>query len=175
MKIAKAILSAAAGLSMLAFTTSAVLADSAHHEANGPTPQQPTQADQPRADQRGLPDMQAAKPGMMAQGMGSGMMGPGMMGPDMMRMMQARGAESGTMGMGFGPCGGVAGAKDLSAEQVKDILQGHIAWNGNKRLKVGKVEKKDDDTYLAEIVTVDNSLVQTIAVDRNSGAMQPVN
>jgi hypothetical protein len=170
MKMVKTIPSVAAALSMLALTTSAVLADPTHHEASETTPQHLTQLDLTQATQGSMPSAQTAKPGMMGQGMGSGMMGP-----DMMRMMQIYGPGSGTMGMGFGPCGGMAGAKDLSAEQVKDILQGHIAWTGNKRVKVGKIEKKDDETYLAEIVTVDNSLVQKIAVDRNSGAMQPVN
>lgn len=105
-----------------------------------------------------------------------------MMDPQMMqRMMQMRGMGMGGQGMGsqgmmgLGPCGMMMGGgdKDLSAEQVKDILEGHIAWMGNERLKVGTVEAKDEDTYLAEIVTVDDSLVHTVAVDRNTGAMRP--
>jgi hypothetical protein len=64
--------------------------------------------------------------------------------------------------------------KDFSAEQVRDILEGQIAWTGNERLKVGSVERKDNESFVAEIVTIDDSLVQRVEVDRSTGAMRPI-
>jgi hypothetical protein len=59
--------------------------------------------------------------------------------------------------------------KNFSADDVSKILAGRLAWNGNKRLKVGKVTEKSENTYVAEIVTIDNSLVEMIEVDRKTG------
>lgn len=61
--------------------------------------------------------------------------------------------------------------RDLSADDVRNIVEAQLVWRGNKRLKVGKVEASDDGTYLAEILTVDDSLVEQIIVDKNTGAM----
>lgn len=107
---------------------------------------------------------------------GQQMMDPKMM--SRMKKMHGRmmGGGSGMMGgpMGMCPMMTADDDKNFSAEQVRDILEGQIAWSGNKRLKVGSVEQKDEDSYLAEIVTVDDSLVQRLEVDRASGAMRPV-
>jgi hypothetical protein len=144
------------------------------------------------ADQPAATDRRRAGPGMMAgeNGMSGpemrkrmqrmhgemrGRMGQGMMGaPGMMSGMM-----SGMMG-GMGPIGMcpmmmARDDKDLSAEQVRAILEGQIAWTGNKRLKVGAVEPRDDESYIADIVTVDDSLVQRVEVDRGTGAMRPAN
>ncbi|MCW9035867.1 MAG: hypothetical protein OQK35_00750 [Alphaproteobacteria bacterium] len=58
---------------------------------------------------------------------------------------------------------------DLSVEDVKNILEGRLAWQGNKNLKVGEVKAKDDDVVLAQIVTKDGSLVQQLEIDRDTG------
>ena len=58
---------------------------------------------------------------------------------------------------------------NLSVEDVKDILEGRLAWQGNKNLKVGEVKAKDDSVVLAQIVTKDGSLVQQLEIDRNTG------
>jgi hypothetical protein len=139
-------------------------------------------ADQPAAAERRRmgPGM---KPGMMDDE--DRKMDPEMM----MRMKRMHGDRMGRMGPGMrggmiggqGMMGGMCammmaqGDKDLSADQVRAILEGQIAWTGNKRLKVGAVEQKDEETYVADIVTVDDSLVQQVQVDRNTGAMRPVN
>ncbi len=109
--------------------------------------------------------------GMMGNMMG-GMMGggqSGMMGNMMGGMMG--GGQSGMMGNMMGsatnPC---AAEKDLSAEDVKKIIEGRLAWDGNKRLKVGEVKKKGDDAYTVDIVTIDDSLVERLEVDRKTGA-----
>lgn len=90
----------------------------------------------------------------------------------------------GMMGHGYGmtgqayghaPCGQAAAqtGEDLEIGDVQTRLERWLAMQGNDRLKLGKIEAVDDDTITAEIVTVDDSLVQKLAVDRHSGQMQP--
>jgi hypothetical protein len=98
------------------------------------------------------------------------MMGPGYygMGPGM-------------MGPGYGTNPGqqpwaaprVSPRMDLSADDVRSYFEGQLAAEGNKRLKVGKVEALDDNTIEAQIVNVDGSLVETYKVDRHTGAIAP--
>lgn len=113
-------------------------------------------------------------PGGQGWGMGSGMMGyGGMMGPGM--MMGGPGSY-GMMGYGAAPChdaDDVAGSIKSDAD-VKDFLGKRLEWMGNKRLKVGTVEKTGDDTWVAEIVTVDGSLVDKIEVNSKTGFMHHV-
>lgn len=92
-------------------------------------------------------------------GMGYGHMGPGM--------------GHGGHGM-MGPGRRGFAALDLKVEDVKTWFTRRLAIRGNKRLKLGKVTKKDDNTILAEIVTVDGSLVERFAVDRRTGFMRSV-
>ena len=136
-------------------------------------------------------------PCMMQGGMGAGMMGPGMMqggmGPDMMMgsgmgpgMMQGGMGPGMMMGSGMGPgmmqggMGSGAGAlfgsrvtpmMNLSVEDVRSYLAVQLERLNNKRLKVGDVAAADG-TITADIVTVDNSLVQRLKVDRRSGAIE---
>jgi len=122
-------------------------------------------------------------PGIMGPGMGHGhgmghgygMMGHGRgmghghgMGHDrgMGHGMMGRGGKS---GCGPGAMGGSPVDKELSVEDVTKILEGRLAWRGNDRLKVGKVEEKDENTIIAEIVTVDDSLVKRVEFDRKTG------
>ncbi len=113
------------------------------------------------------------RPGQMQQHQ----RGPGMMGPQMMHQMM-RGMMSGMMGrqgMRMGPgmmMGRRVTDRKLDASEVERILSGMLAWHGNKRLKVGKVADKDDDTVIAEIQTVDGSLVAKLVVNRKTGAMR---
>ncbi len=79
------------------------------------------------------------------------MMGPGMMGQDMMQPLR----------------------QDLSADDVKHMMEHRLTWQGNPNLKLGKVEEKDADTIVAEIVTGDGSVVQRFQVNRHTGWMQP--
>jgi hypothetical protein len=109
--------------------------------------------------------------GMMGQGMGGqGMMGPGMMGPGAGRQ--------GMMGPGFGSGPGVGGPvmanKDLSADDVRHFLEHRLEMHDNKRLKVGEVKPTDDDKIVADITTVDGSLVQRLEVNRHTGQMQQI-
>jgi hypothetical protein len=108
--------------------------------------------------------------GMMGSGMGGqGMMGSGMGGQGMM------GSGMGGQGM-MGPSFGnqVVPRKDLAADDVRHFLEHRLEMLGNKRLKVGEVKEADEDEIVADITTVDGSLVQRLKVDRHTGQMQHV-
>jgi hypothetical protein len=127
---------------------------SAHH---GATDQQ---TDQQMGQQTGQ-QMMGGCPmmgGMMGQGKG-GMMQGGM-GPGMMQ---------GGMGGMFGSR--VTPMMNLSAEDVRGYLGAQLDRLGNTRLKVGDI-KAEDGSITADIVTVDNSLVQRLKVDRHTGAIE---
>lgn len=83
------------------------------------------------------------------------------------------------MGMMGGPMGGMLGRganidKQLTPDDAKAVITGFLAMHGNKRLKAGNVQEKDAGTILAEVVTVDNSLVQRFEIDRKTGRFTPV-
>jgi hypothetical protein len=116
--------------------------------------------------------MQNADQGMMRGGMmGRGMMesmGGEMNCPMMRGMMQGRMADAGMSSL-FGSR--VVPKMSLSVDDVLGYLTTQIDRLGNKRLKVGKVDA-DSAAITAEIVTVDNSLVQRMKVDRSSGKIE---
>lgn len=112
---------------------------------------------------------------MMGQGMmGRGRDGQGMMGHPMMDRgtmgpgMRADGARPG-MGAVFGTR--VRPVMSISADDVRAYLDLRLKRLANKRLKLGDIKPADDDTITADIVTVDNSLVQRLKVDRHTGAI----
>ena len=117
---------------------------------------------------QGGTDHQPADRGMSQDGMGqnmmcpmmrSGMMGSGMMGSSMMR---------GGMGALFGSR--VAPVMNRSIDDVRGYLASQLEGLNNKRLKVADI-KGGDGTITADIVTVDNSLVQRLRVDRHTGTI----
>ena len=120
---------------------------SAHHDQTG------QQTEQPPAMTGGM------GPGMMQGGMGPGMMQGGM-GPGMMQ---------GGMGALFGSR--VTPTMNLSVEDVRGYLAVQLDRLNNKRLKVGDI-KSEDGAITADIVTIDNSLVQRLKVDRHTGAIE---
>jgi hypothetical protein len=65
-------------------------------------------------------------------------------------------------------------ADGITVERTRAMLQGALAWHGNPRLKLGRVEEQNEDTIVAEILTVDDSLVQRLAIDRSTGAMRRI-
>ena len=120
-------------------------------------------------------------PGMM-QGGSSGMMGPGMMqggmGQNMMCPMMSGMMQGGMMGSGMmqGGMGTLFGSRvtpimNLSVEDVRSYLALQLERLNNKRLKIGNITA-DGGTISAEVVTVDNSLVQRLKVDRRTGTIQ---
>ncbi len=111
---------------------------------------------------------------MMGQGQ-TPMMGQAqtpMMGQGQMPMMGQ--GQMPMMGQGMSPGMMQPLAKDLSASDVQHMIEHRLAWQGNPNLKVGKVEEKDDNTVVAEIVTKEGSLVQRLEVDRHRGSMRPI-
>ena len=123
------------------------------------------QTDQPMIG--GCPMMGQGKQGMMGQSMGPGMMHGGT-GPGMMQGSMGPGVMQGAMGALFGSR--VTPMMNLSAEDVRGYLGAQLDRLDN-RLKVGDI-KADDGTVTADIVTVDNSLVQRLKVDRHTGAIE---
>ena len=102
--------------------------------------------------------------GMMQGGMmGSGMMGSGMMGAG----MKPSGTNSSAMAR---PSPRVTPVMNLSVDDVRGYLASQLERLNNKRLKIGDI-KSDDGTITTNIVTVDNSLVQRLKVDRHTGAI----
>jgi hypothetical protein len=57
----------------------------------------------------------------------------------------------------------------LTAEQAKTLVAARLIMHGNVRLKAGQVTTNDEENYLVDIVTIDNSLVSQVEVDRNKG------
>jgi hypothetical protein len=51
-------------------------------------------------------------------------------------------------------------AERITVERALPMLQGALAWHGNPRLMLGTVQQQNEDTIVAEILTVDDSLVQ---------------
>jgi len=118
----------------------------------------------------GTDQQQPADHGMMQGGVGHDMMCP------MMRsgMMQGGMMGSGMMGSGSG-MNALFGSRvtpvmNLSVDDVRGYLASQLERLNNKRLKVGSINS-GDGTITADIVTVDNSLVQRLKVDRHSGGI----
>lgn len=124
--------------------------------------------------------------GMTGSGMSSqdmphqGMTGPGMMGRDMMMGQGSHRNWGAHRGRGYGHRGGGVGDRvrpvsHLTIEDVRHHFQHRLARRGNKRLKLGAVKMINDDTITADIVTVDESLVRRLSVDRHSGRISREN
>ena len=109
-------------------------------------------------------DADETGPGMMQGHHGRmGQVGPGMMQGGMMQ---------GGMGTAAAPFGTrVTPMMNLSVEDVRSYLDAQLERLNNKRLKVGDV-KANDGTITADIVTVDNSLVQRLKINRRTGAIE---
>jgi hypothetical protein len=145
------------------------------------------QAQPQRDQQRERMRQHQVEPGMRAPGgrmMGSGMMDQDPMAgmEEMMERMQEmmermregrpmspglRRGDRGLLAPDFGLR--VTPIMHLSADDVRRYLELQIERQGFERLKVGTVEEVDDDTISAEIVTVDDSLVTRLEVDRYTG------
>ena len=100
--------------------------------------------------------------GGMRQG-GQSMMGSGMVGSETMR-----GTIRG-MGSLFGSR--VVPTMNLSVDDVRAYLTAQLDRLGSERLKIGNINV-EGGSIAAEIVTVDNSLVQRMKVDRSTGNIE---
>jgi hypothetical protein len=131
----------------------------------------------------------------MMHGCGMGRMG---MMPCMQRGPMTHGCGMGRMGMapcgamgrgmGHGPMHGRMGMKPcmrmgqgsgetpsepLSAEDAGRLIETHLQNRGNPNLKLGDVEKADDH-FIATIVTQDDSLVDKLKIDKETGWFQSI-
>ncbi len=103
---------------------------------------------------------------------GQAQMGPGMMGGGMM----GRGMGHGMMGSGDGPQYGPQyqqPQKQLEEKDARGILEDYLNSMRNPNLKLGKI-KDMGNAFEAEILTKDDSLVDKILVDKNTGWMRSV-
>lgn len=103
-------------------------------------------------------------------GMGSGMMGGGMMGRGTPGM-----TDPGN-GYQYNPQYGPPyreSQKPLEQKEARAILEDYLKSKRNPNLKLGKI-KDDEYAFEAEIVTKDNSLVDRILIDKNTGGMRSV-
>jgi hypothetical protein len=107
-------------------------------------------------------DMNCPMMGGMMQGRQS-MMGPGRVRPEMIR------GGAGSMSLLFGSR--VVPTMNLSVEDVRGYLTAQLDRLGNKRLKIGNINA-EGGSVTAEIVTVNNSLVQRMKVDRSTGDIE---
>jgi hypothetical protein len=80
------------------------------------------------------------------------------------------------MAPGAGPGHGsrVVVSKDLTTDDVRHFLEHRLETKGNKRLKVGEVKEADDDKIIADITTVDDSLVERLEVDQHTGLIRNI-
>ena len=74
--------------------------------------------------------------------------------------------RDGATGMPFGSR--VVPTMNLSVDDVRNYLSSRLDRLHNKRLKLGDV-KPDDSTITVDVVTVDNSLVQRLKINRRTG------
>jgi hypothetical protein len=130
------------------------------------------------------PEMMQMMQRMMG-GMGPDMMGQGqmpmargmMMCPMMQMMMGARSEMEmpGMMGgasMRYGMLDGTP--EEMTPERVRTLLEQRLARQGNPRLKLGEIGTAADGSITAEIVTIDDSLVQKLAFNRYPGLVRQV-
>lgn len=86
---------------------------------------------------------------------------------------QARGPHGGPWEMMDGGPGGRCGERDkpLTETQVKDIVEGMIAWRGSDD-RVGEVKTSEDGKISAQVLDKDGKVVRTIAFDAKTGRPQ---
>jgi|GEM_PF-591913 len=99
-------------------------------------------------------------------------MGPGMMGPQgMHRGWDRRGMGDGMNRRYYGndqQYDPQYRQEPLNQEQAKSLIQDQFGLSRNPNLKIGEIEDKGD-YFLADIVTKENSLVDKLRVDKNTG------
>ena len=128
----------------------------------GPGMMQGEMGQQPKG--QGMPPQGDMGLDMMCPMMRSGMMQGGMMGSEMMGSGMMRSGMNALFGSRVRP------VMNLSVDDVHGYLASQLEHLNNKRLKLGDVNS-GDATITADIVTVDNSLVQRLKIDRHSGAI----
>lgn len=132
----------------------------------------------------GTPGMMGGmRGGPMAEGMqGRVMPGPGTMGQGMMEGMpmvpMMRGGHGQMGGHALGP-GALYGMPDgapteMTPTRVEAFLSHLLERHGNPRLAIGEITEAEDGSIIAEILTVDGSLVQRLAFNRYPGLFRQI-
>ena len=120
---------------------------------------------------------------MQRPGMGRGMKHGSMMHRGHHGGMMHRQRSRGMMMRGHRPHNMMAGhmfgqrvtkMMNLSLDDVRNYLEWRLKEIGNKRLKVGEV-KVDAGAIIADIATVDDSLVQRLSINRRTGEITYTN
>jgi len=112
----------------------------------------------------------------IAQMGGRGMMGGGMMGSG--GMGSGMGGNSGMMGSGkpsdsqYGPDYRQQ-QNPLKEDDARSILENYLKSKGNPNLRLGQITDRGN-VFEGEIVTRDDSLVDKILVDKNTGSLRSV-
>jgi hypothetical protein len=110
---------------------------------------------------RGMAMCPMMMPGMMS---GSGMG----MGSGAMMDSQGTGGMMGGMGMSAGV------SREMTPELVREWLTQRLSAHGGSRVTIGDVVTAEDGSIVAEIVTVDGSLVHKLAFNRYPGLFREV-
>lgn len=136
----------------------------------------PPMSGQGMMNQGQMPMMNQDQMPMMGQGMmGQGqmpMMGQGMMmGQGQMPMM-----GQGMMGHGMmmDQHAGPFLVHDLTADEVRHVMEHRLVAIGLPNLVVGSVEETDHDTITVHVVTKDGAPAQSLSVDRHTGQTTPL-
>ena len=129
----------------------------------------------------GMPGMMGGmRGGPMAEGLpGRGMMGQGMMGMHGMPMGPMMHGLHGQMGghaLGPGALYGMhhSAPSEMTPARVETYLAHLLERHGNPRLEIGEITEAEDGSIIAEIVTVDGSLVQRLAFNRYPGLFRQI-
>ena len=124
-------------------------------------------------------------PGMMGSGMmGRGMMGPGMTGGSMIgmdgmpmgSMMQGQHTQMGGHALGPGALYGMphGATTEMTPARVQTFLAHMLERHNNPRLRIGEITEAEDGNIIAEIITVDGSLVQRLSFNRYPGLFRRI-
>ncbi len=120
-------------------------------------------------------------PGMMGRVMtGPGMPGGSMMGMGGMPMgpmtMHGPHAQMGGQALGPGVIYGMphGATTEMTPARVETFLSHLLDRHGNPRLEIGEITEAEDGSIIAEIVTVDGSLVQRLAFNRYPGLFRQI-
>jgi hypothetical protein len=130
----------------------------------------------------GMPGMMGGmRGGPMAEGMpGPGMMGPGMTGMDGMPMgpmtMHGPQGQMGGATLGHGALYGMphGATTEMTPARVEAFLLHILERHNNPRLRIGEITESEDGSIIAEIVTVDGSLVQRLSFNRYPGLFRQI-
>lgn len=108
--------------------------------------------------------------GMGPSMMGPGMMDPGMMGPQMMGPGRGRHMMPGWSARKY-PHQYQQAKGPLEEKDARAVVENYLKSTRNPNLAIGKITDVGD-VFEAEIVTRENSLVDKVLVDKNSGFMR---